>query len=394
MADLHCCSRRQWLTAVGATAAGALLNPLVARADLPTSPVAIAKCRTYGDELLPTLATMFDELGGLSRLVAGKIVGIKINLVGSPYNRLGDCPPEATFWTHPALIRAAIRLISQAGASRIRVLECCGATLDPFESYISQAGWNPADILDAAPHVDCENTNGLGSGKVYSRVMCPGGGLVFPGFDLNHSFVEDCDVLVSMPKLKQHRWFGVSLSMKNCYGMTPMTIYGDNAGIDEPGSDVSGTRVTVMHDGDRAPSLTAPQEVNPNSPRYGGYRLPRIINDVVSARPIHLAIIDGIQTMTGAEGPWYSDVDMIPVSPGVLIAGYNPVCTDAVAMAIMGFDPMARSGTPPFAVCDNYLAFAEQLGLGTRDLNRIPVLGAPIDEVRFDFSARHRVSRH
>lgn len=391
MALHHCCSRRQWLSAVGATAAGAILNPFVAHAnDLPTSPVAVAKCQTYGAELLPALATMFDQLGGLQTLVAGKTVAIKINMVGGPTFRLGDLPPEVTFWTHPALISAAVSLISRAGASRIRVLECCGDTLVPFESYLSWAGWNPADILNAAPHVELENTNGLGSGTAYSRVICPGGGLVFPGFDLNHSYVEDCDVLISMPKMKRHRWFGVTLAMKNCYGMTPLSIYGDTAGIDAPGTTVSGTRVTIMHNGERGPSFTAPQEVNPTSPRDPGYRLPRIINDVVSARPIHLAIIDGIQTMTGAEGPWYTDVEINPVNPGVLVAGYNPVCTDAVAMAIMGFDPMAQPGTPPFELCDNYLAFAEQLGLGTRDLSRIPVLGTPIKDARFDFrSAQH-----
>jgi hypothetical protein len=56
----------------------------------------------------------------------------------------------------------------------------------------------------------------------------------------------------------------------------------------------------------------------------------------------------------------------------------NPVATDAVSMAVMGFDPMARRGAVPFADCDSTLELAEQSGLGTRDLRRIEVAGTPI----------------
>ena len=37
-------------------------------------------------------------------------------------------------------------------------------------------------------------------------------------------------------------------------------------------------------------------------------------------------------------------------------------------MGVMGFDPMADRGTPPFETCDNTLRLAEDAGLGTRDL--------------------------
>lgn len=370
------CTRRQWLSTVGAAATGALLPPITVNAeDLPTSPVAVAIHQSYEDGLLAAMSILFDQLGGLGNLVAGKTVAIKINMVGSIESRVANLPQELTHWTHPAVVAAAVTLIGNAGASRIRVLECCGESLESFESYIAAAGWNPSDLIHAAPRVELENTNGIGSGSSYSRVICPGGGLVFPAFDVNHAYT-DCDVMISIPKMKPHRWFGVTLAMKNLYGMTPLTIYGDGAGVYEPGENAFGTRVTVMHNGDRPPSLSAPQEVNPQSIRYGGYRIPRIINDVVSARPIDLAIIDGIQSIVGGEGPWVSGVR--PISPGLLIAGRNAVCTDTVAMAIMGFDPLAPGGSTPFTVCDNFLALAEQIGLGTRDLNRIEVRGTPL----------------
>jgi uncharacterized protein (DUF362 family) len=101
-----------------------------------------------------------------------------------------------------------------------------------------------------------------------------------------------------------------------------------------------------------------------------------VVADLVAARPIHLAIIDGIESMAGGEGPWVRGTRR--ASPGVLIAGTNPVSTDAVAMAVMGFDPMADRGTKPFRTCDNTLRLAEELGVGSRDLKRIDVVSGPL----------------
>jgi len=56
-----------------------------------------------------------------------------------------------------------------------------------------------------------------------------------------------------------------------------------------------------------------------------------------------------------------------------------------VCAAMMGFDPMADRGTPPFDKCDSTLKLAEGLGLGTRDLRRIEVIGVPISKARIDF---------
>ena len=379
----HCISRRKWLGAVGATAAGTLLKPFAARAgDLPTSPVALARCSSYGSELAATLSEMFDQLGGLEGLVAGKTVAVKINMVGDPWSRVDGAAPELTHWTHPGVIGAAVYLLGRAGARRIRILECGGAVSAPLEAWMSEAGWNPDDIRNAAPNVEFENTNGHGTEACYSRILCPAGGHIFPGFDVNHAYT-DCDVFVSIPKMKEHHWFGATLSMKNCYGMTPLTIYGEQAGADEPGTDASGTRVSVLHSGSRPPSLSAPQEIDPSSSRDADYRIPRIVADIASARPVDLAIVDGIQTIAGGEGPWYDTVR--PVAPGVLLAGLNPVTTDAVALAVMGFDPLAERGTAPFEGADSFLSVAEELGLGTRNLEEIEVLGASIAATRFDF---------
>jgi hypothetical protein len=270
-----------------------------------------------------------------------------------------------------------------AGATRIRILESPWATADPVEEYILRANWEPRDILNAARNVEFENTNYLGRGKKYSRMTVPYGGYMFPAFDLNHSY-EDCDVFVSIAKMKEHATAGVTLSMKNCFGLTPCTVYGTGAGIDEPSLIPKGGR-TLIHAGNRGPSKSAPQEKDPSSPRQDTYRVPRTVVDLISARPIHLAIIDGIKTMTGGEGPWIRE-DLQPAAPGLLVAGTNPVNIDAVSMALMGFDPMADRGTPPFEQCDSTLRLAEDVGVGTRDLSRIEVAGVAIGDAKFDFA--------
>jgi uncharacterized protein (DUF362 family) len=361
-------------------------------AEAPTAPVAVARCKTYQPgELMPAMQKMFDQLGGLGRLVKGKTVAMKINLTGSPTYRLGHLPLEDTHYTHPWVVATVAQLMAKAGARRVRVLESPWSTADPMEEYLLQANIEPRDILGAAPNVEFENTNYLGQAKKYSRLTVPFGGYIFPGFDLNHSY-EDCDVFVSIAKMKEHATAGVTLSMKNCFGITPCTIYGTGAGVDEPSEVPKGGR-TIVHAGNRQPSKSAPQEKDPKSPRQDTWRVPRTVVDLVGARPVHLAIIDAVNTMTGGEGPWIYQ-DCKAVSPGVLLAGLNPVTTDAVAMSIMGFDPMADRGTPPFERCDSIVKLAEDAGLGTRNLNRIEVIGTPIAEARFDFAALRKERRN
>ncbi len=376
-------TRRDWLaasTAAGIAAALPLRGQTPAAA-APTAPVAIAKCATYGPEVTPTLAKMFDQLGGLGRIVKGKTVAIKVNLTGTPAQRLGSLPPEVTHWTHPAVLGATIHLMGLAGAQRIRILESPWATIEPIEEFMLAANWEPRHLMNAAPRVEFENTNYLGNGKKYSRLWVPKGGHMFKAYDLNHSY-EDCDVFVSIAKLKEHATAGVTLSMKNCFGITPCTIYGEGAGKDEPGLVPRSGR-GPFHYGNRQPSASALPENDPKSPRQGGYRVPRVVADIAAARPIHLGIIDGIETIDHGEGPWIRGAKYI--KPGVLIAGTNAVTTDAVSMGVMGFDPMADRGQTPFERCDNTLHLAEELGVGTRDLKRIEVVGVPIEQVRYQF---------
>jgi uncharacterized protein (DUF362 family) len=185
--------------------------------------------------------------------------------------------------------------------------------------------------------------------------------------------------------MKEHATAGITLSMKNNFGITPASIYGSGAGKDEPDENPKSSR-QMIHSGALQPAKSALPEKDPKSPRDGGYRVPRAVVDLVAARPIDLAIVEGVKTMTGGEGPWIREA-LTVVNPGVIVAGRNPVTTDAVCMAIMNFDPLADRGTLPFETCDSTLRLAEEAGIGTRDLKRIEVVGTSINKARFDFAA-------
>ncbi|MFZ0745971.1 MAG: DUF362 domain-containing protein [Terracidiphilus sp.] len=378
-------SRRDFLGTVGMAAGAYMARPALASAlQAPASRVAIGLCPEYNHQVVDVLSTMFDQLGGLEGLVSGKTVAIKLNMTGPASDKLNSMPNQMTHWVHPQVIGSLVSLLGKAGATRIRILESAPVGTKPLEDFMISAGWRPQDFASAANHVEFENTNFLGSGKTYARFMVPGGGLMYAGYDLNHSY-RDTDVFVSVAKLKEHRTAGVTLSMKNCFGITPCTIYSREAPEDEPSIVPVGYR-EPMHSGSRVPPKSAPQPVDGNSSKDPGYRVPRITADLVCARPIHLAVIDGIYTMTGGELPnQASNWIHKPVHPGLLIAGMNCVNTDAVATAVMGLDPMADRGNAPFETCDSTLRLAEHLGVGTRDLNRIEVTGTPIAKARFRF---------
>jgi Domain of unknown function (DUF362) len=169
--------------------------------------------------------------------------------------------------------------------------------------------------------------------------------------------------------------------MKNLFGITPNSLYGGEAGSEKA---IAGRDPLHSPDGFeklKLPGLKADAKwSDPFS------RVPRIVVDACAARPIDLAIIDGITAMTGGEGPWAAQAAQIKfTTPGVLIAGRNAVSTDAVGAAIMGYDPRAARLKHPFDYGDNFLTLAEQAGLGSADLSQIDVRGLSIDKARYPY---------
>jgi hypothetical protein len=107
------------------------------------------------------------------------------------------------------------------------------------------------------------------------------------------------------------------------------------------------------------------------------------VADLAVVRPIDLGIIDGVESIAGGEGPWNRGVRV--VKPGVIIAGLNPVCTDTVSTAVMGYNPRATWGTKPFPHADNTMLLAEANGVGSTDLKRIDVRGVSIEQAMYRY---------
>lgn len=112
--------------------------------------------------------------------------------------------------------------------------------------------------------------------------------------------------------------------------------------------------------------------------------MPRIVADLNAARPIHLALIDGVETVAGGEGPWIKGIRTI--RPGVILAGTNAVNTDTAAVAVMGYNPRSPRGSKPFQDCDNTLLLAESLGVGSARLDRIEIRGLPLAQALCPFA--------
>jgi hypothetical protein len=117
---------------------------------------------------------------------------------------------------------------------------------------------------------------------------------MFPAFDLNHSY-EDCDVFVSLAKMKEHATAGITLSMKNCFGITPATIYGTGAGFDEPSLIPKGGRTIGALTAAGSRRRARRRRRHPEHAAHRHYRVPRTVVDLISARPIDLAIVEGVR---------------------------------------------------------------------------------------------------
>jgi uncharacterized protein (DUF362 family) len=406
MEDVRRTFSRRDLLAVSGLAAGALsVRRAAADVVVPTSPVSVAKVVSYDLDLVAQFEQMFDQIGGIGQLVRGKTVAMKVNLTGaSGRGRHVGLTAGQTSWVHPNVVGALTAVFAKQGAKRIRILESTFRKKygTPLEDTLLNDGWDVNAIKNAAPMVEFEDTNGLGSASQYSTLKVKSRPYIFPAFSLNHSY-EDCDFFVSVAKMKNHEELGVTLSMKNLFGITPELLYGLDP---KPPGASQWVRERVFHYGQVQPPAGVPQELDPKSNRYEGWRMPRLLTDICGARPIDLAIIDGIEAIIGGEGAGMPGTKH--GKPGLLVVGRNCVSTDAVAMATMGYNPRAGRYEAPFRVfkashehppeqlippgethqyADNTVMMGEGAGIGAADLNKIDLRGVPIKDAVYDYEA-------
>jgi len=200
-----------------------------------------------------------------------------------------DFLPGADINTHPLLVAAAAQCFRQLGVSSVTVAEGPGHQRDTF-LVLSESGFSGQLDEQSIPFVD------LNRDDVVKKRLCAN----YTG--LNHLWLSrtvlDADFIVSMPKVKTHHWSGVTLGMKNLFGVVPGKKYG--------------WPKNLLH--------------------WRGIQ--QSIVDIFATVPLQFAIADGIVAMEG-NGP----LNGTPRWLNRVVLADDPVAADASCARLVGFEP-------------------------------------------------------
>ena len=280
----------------------------------PPSKVVIRRAANYEQDLSLLIQ---ESLSVFNPPVKDKTVLLKPNMVG--------LDPLGVINTHPAVIAAARECFLRLGSAQVLIGD--GPAMDRDTEAIVEsvrlrdyAGPLARSFVD----LNVDDVQRVVLKTHASRLK----ELYLPKTALG------VDFLVSMPKLKTHHWAGVTLSLKNMFGIVPGSCYG--------------WPKNVLH--------------------WAG--IDRAILDINAAARPDFAIVDGIVGMEG-NGP----IQGTPKDSGVLILGNDPVAVDATCCRVMGLVPERVK----------YLSGAGTL-LGNLKVDKIQQLGEPIASVRTCFA--------
>ncbi|HUA19960.1 MAG TPA: DUF362 domain-containing protein [Bryobacteraceae bacterium] len=244
----------------------------------PHSFVAILDAVEYSEKIE---ALLMDGLRLFHLRVLGKTVLLKPNLVE-------DLPDAVN--TNSVLIGAAARCFLRLGAARVTIGEGPGHQRDT-ELVVRTAGLEPHLRERQTAFVDL-NRDELRKVRLRANYSS------LHELWLPHTVLAS-DFVVSMPKVKTHHWAGVTLSLKNMFGIVPGMKYG------------------------------WPK----NALHWNGIH--ESILDICSTIPIHFVIADGITAMEG-NGPLQGSARQL----GKIVLADDPVAADATCARLMGFDPL------------------------------------------------------
>ena len=279
------------------------------------SRVAIVPAASYEKSLADVV---FQGLKLFALDVRHKRVLLKPNLV--------EFDPNGVINTHPALVDAAITAFRRSGAREVIVAEGPGHRRDN-EYLLRASGLYDVIKEHATRYVDL-NSDDVQLTKLRSHFTRLDA-LYFPKTLLN------VDLVVSMAKLKTHHWAGVTLSLKNMFGVVPGSIYG------------------------------WPK----NALHWAGIH--GSILDINSSLPVpQFAIVDGVVGMEG-NGP----IQGRAKKTGVLIFGLDLVAVDATAARLMKIEPAKI----------RYLRLAGEF-LGNMAREQIEQIGEQLERFQQDFS--------
>jgi uncharacterized protein (DUF362 family) len=280
----------------------------------PPSKVVIRRVADYEQDLS---ALIHESLAAFNLAVKGKTILLKPNLVG--------LDPLGVMNTHPAVIAATRESFLRSGAAQVLIGD--GPALDRDTEAIIESvrlREHAGGLADVFVDLNVDDVVRVPLKTHASRLK----ELYLPKTALG------VDLLVSMPKLKTHHWAGVTLSLKNMFGIVPGSCYG--------------WPKNVLH--------------------WAG--IDRAILDINAACRPDFAIADGIVGMEG-DGPTQGT----PKASGVLVFGNDPVAVDATCCRVMGFVPERVK----------YLRRAGTL-LGHLQVDNIQQLGDPIASAKTSFA--------
>jgi uncharacterized protein (DUF362 family) len=276
--------RRTFVAGSVGLAAGGAMTALLLRPKYKVdhrqerSRVAILHADSYTQNLEYILQDGLD----LFRLnVRGKSVLLKPNLV--------DYISGNHINTHPLLVAAAAECLRRLGARSVIVGEGPGHQRDT-ELVLYESGFESQLREQKLPFVDLNRDELI---KVPLLATYTGMGHLW----LPRTVLES-DFVVSMPKVKAHHWSGVTLSMKNMFGVVPGARYG--------------WPKNILH--------------------WKGIQ--ESILDVCATVPVHFVIADAIMAMDG-NGP----LNGSPRPLNRIVLADDPVAADATCARLMGLDP-------------------------------------------------------
>ncbi|HXJ43598.1 MAG TPA: DUF362 domain-containing protein, partial [Bryobacteraceae bacterium] len=269
-------TRREAIAAAASLTACGRTVPVTRR--FPVSNVSVVRAPAYSMEIYDTIFRLVREH---QPNIAGKRVVLKPNLV--------EYDVHTVINTHPMVVHATYEAFRKLGAAQVKIAEGPGhrrGTLDLA---------NAAGYFSTVPGFEDAFTD-LNTDNIVKRDI-PNPVSKLTSLYLPQT-VLDCDLLVSIPKMKTHHWAGATLSMKNLFGVVPGAVYG--------------WPKNVLH--------------------WAG--IPESIVDLHHLFPGQFALVDGIVGMEG-NGP----IQGSPKNAGVLVAGNDVAAVDATCCRVMGIDP-------------------------------------------------------
>lgn len=312
-------SRRRFLQgAAGGAAALAGLGAGCAAPDPGFQATFIGQVPSYEADIADVLRRGFAALGVRPAEVRGKRILLKPNLVETLRGSLH-------INTHPLVLRGAIEALLHLGAAEVMVGEGPGHRRDT-RLVIEESGL--VDVLrdDRIRFIDLNHDEAVVERNAGGQTKMAS--LLFP------RTVRAVDWVISVAKLKTHHWAGVTLSLKNLFGVMPGLYYG--------------WPKNLLH--------------------WAGIQ-GSILDIYATLRP-HFAIVDGIVGMEG-DGP----IMGTPRPAGVVVMGRSLVAVDATCARVMRVDPAK-------------IAYLDQADgwLGSLAAAQIPQVGEAISEVATPFT--------